>query len=88
MGGQTEMMISTTEADQQSAHSLLGAKVKEGIDSRGPQRFLATLQMAHPLQEETTQIDRANEVCNIHINEGFSDEWLIRANSEKLLGKG
>ena len=44
-----------------------GAKVKEGLGSRGPQGFLGTLWETHPLWEEAVQIDRVNKVCNVHM---------------------
>ena len=43
-----------------------GAKIKGGIGGRQPHSLPGNLWEAHPLQEETVQMDRVNEVHGIH----------------------
>ena len=56
----------TTELiDIVSTHSG-GDEIEGGIGGREPHGFLENLPEAHPLWEETVQMDRVNEVCGIH----------------------
>ena len=66
MGIQNRMMRWTMELiDIASTHSG-GAKVKGGMGDREPHSILGNLQEAHPLWEETVQMDRVKIVCGIH----------------------
>ena len=65
MGSQNKMTIWTTELIDGAFTCNRGAEVKGGISGREPQGCLGNLWEAHPLQEETVQIHRVNEVCNI-----------------------
>ena len=65
MGSQNEMMIQTTELIEGAFTCHGGAKVKGGAEIKEPHSFLGNLQDAHPVCEETVQLDRVNEVHDI-----------------------
>ena len=59
------MMIWTVELiNRVSTHSG-GSKVEGGIGGREPHGFQGNIQEAHPLWEETVQMDRVNEIHGI-----------------------
>ena len=51
-----------------------GTKVKGGIGTREPNSFQGNLQEAHPLWEETLQIDRVNKAHGVQTRLGFLRE--------------
>ena len=58
MGSQNEMMTQTTDLIEGATPLGRVAKVKGGKGSRGLHSFPGNLQEAHPLWEETVQMDR------------------------------
>ena len=59
------MMTQTTDLIDEATPHHGGAKVEGGKGGREPHSFPGNLPEAHPLWEETVQIDRVNEVHGI-----------------------
>ena len=76
------MMTQTTDLTEKPRRT----KVKGGKDGREPHSFPGNLQEAHPLWEETVQMDRANEAHGIQTRQGFLRKVADQGKLEEALG--
>ena len=71
MVSQNELMMQTMDLIVGATTCRGGAKVNGGVGGREPHDFPGSLWEAHPLQEETVQMEGVNKVPGILPDEGF-----------------